>query len=88
MNIENIEHFLNTHEIVVHRIEHHLSDNQLIITYRAPSNTAYLCSPQIPVPDKFYRVVYGIDGSNLRALNIQVGTEKITPETREIIYQD
>lgn len=86
MNIEEIENLLMMGSIQVQRIEHKFSDNQMIITYREPSNQMLLCDPPRRVPDSFYKVVYGVEGGDLCAINIQCGHEKVTPEAREIVY--
>lgn len=86
MDIKDIDYALKRRSIVVERIEHNFTENQLIITYREPSNRMYLCDPPKPVPDSIYRVVYGVEGCDLCALDIQVGREKVTPERREVVY--
>lgn len=82
MTIDEIENMIMVGSICVYEVEHDLDNNQFIITYRAPSNRTFLCNPPRPVPDTFYRVVYG----DFCVLNIQVGQENITPEHREIVY--
>jgi len=86
MDIDEIKRLLMVGSIKPVRIEHNFSDNELIITYREPSNALLLCDPPKPAPGTFYRVTYGVEGCDLCVLNIQVGHENITPERREIIY--
>lgn len=86
MDIEEIKKLLMIGSMRVVRVEHNFSDNELIITYREPSNQMLLCNPPRSVPDSFYRVTYGVEGCDLCVLNIQVGYESVTPESREIVY--